>query len=102
MLFREFFHQETDEGLGRRRPGETTGLVVVAVPLLIGLEKLIDGFPDCVGIIGVEVSGSIATDLMQYGNIGHQYGASATHRLDGGQAESLVERRENEADGLIV
>ena len=77
-------------------------IVAADIPLLIGLEKLIDGFPDSVGIIGVEVGGSIATDLTKYGNVGHQHRASAAHRLNGGQSESLVERRENEAGSLIV
>jgi len=72
------------------------------VPLFITLEELMDGFPDGIGIIGVEVGGRIATDLMQDRDVGHQYGASATQGLDGGQAESFVERREDEADGLIV
>ena len=65
-------------------------------------EELLDGFADGVGIIRVEVGGSIAADLVQHGNVGHKHRTSATHGLDGRQAEPFVERREDEADGLVV
>ena len=39
---------------------------------------------------------------MQYGNVGYQHGASATHGLDGWQTKTFVERWEDETGGLIV
>jgi hypothetical protein len=71
-------------------------------PVPVSREELLDGFADGVGIIRVEVGGSIAADLVQHGNVGHKHRTSATHGLDGRQAEPFVERREDEADGLVV
>ena len=65
-------------------------------------EELLDGFSDSVGIIGVEIGGSITTDLVQHGDVGHQHRTSATHGLDRRQTEPFVERGEDEADGLVV
>lgn len=53
-------------------------------------EELQDGFPDGVGIIGVEVDGSIAADLVQYGDVGDQHRTSATYSFDGRQTKSFV------------
>ena len=99
MSVGEFFLQETDEGLGRRRPGEA---MTCGDTVPWGREETLDGFPDGVGIIGVEVGSRIATDLTQHRNVGHQYVASAAHGLDGGQTKPFVERREYETDGLVV
>ena len=65
-------------------------------------EELLDGFPDGVGIVGIEIGGGVTTDLTQHRNVGHQYRTSATHCLDGRQAEPFVERGEDKAYGLVV
>lgn len=101
MLVCEFFLQEVDDGLGGGCPGEMLAAYGDrSVPMIS--EELLDGFPDGVRIIGVEVDGSIATNLAQYGDVRDQHRASATYGFNGRQTESFVERWENETDGLIV
>ena len=99
MSVGEFFLQETDEGLGRRRPGEA---MTCGDTVPWGREETLDGFPDGVGIIGVEVGGCIATDFMQYGNVGHQHRAATAHGLDGWQTKPFIERGKDKAYGLVV
>ena len=64
----EFFLQEGNQGLCRRCPREAMGN---DGPFPMIGEELLDGFSDSVGIIGVEIGGSIATDLTQHWDIGH-------------------------------
>ena len=50
----------------------------------------------------IEILCRIAANLTLDGNVGNQYRTTACHSLKRGQSEAFVQRREDEAGGLII
>ena len=57
---------------------------------------------DGIGIVWVKVEGGIAADLPACRDIRGENRASATHRFEQRQAEPLIQRWGDKADGLVV
>ena len=66
------------------------------------MEQFFDSMLYVCSVIGIEIDGSIATNLIEHRNVGDQNRTAATHGLYRWQAKALIDGRKNETHSQSI